>query len=204
MNKFLCCSLFCVAIFSISHSSEIIEYCFVKNSQKNHCFNIKALNYSIIDTIRHSSSRKLDSIKCSGFFDFERKDVFYFNKTLNATYTDYNTRGCLGFGGSISCLLSGEKYSKDTLKDFYKESSGVPCQIGIKSEIIIANPNEFTACENCCLQNCKEKDALADFKIEEIFGRDFLVEWKAKIKCEPIIDTTYSGFYHIHITGECP
>jgi hypothetical protein len=45
-----------------------------------------------------------------------------------------------------------------------------------------------------------------DLSLEDMrkfVGKEILAEWETKIKCEPAIDTTYSGKYYIRITGEC-
>lgn len=131
-----------------------------------------------------TKTKQADSLECDGEFSFERQDISNLSKNIVATYKTYDAKGCLGSGGSINCSLDGTNGS-------FNEFSTTKCSIKVKLDTPVAFPNKFSICE------------YSDFQIKDVFSKNFRVEWKVKVKCKPIIDTTYFGEYFIRITGEC-
>jgi len=180
------CPIF--AIDSISTNDIYAEYCFQKEGD------MKLKLSKEIKKIKPISIAKTDSIKC-------KADDYGF-KDIETTFNMPNIEPVAELrGGSSASLRIITKTRIDPLigkLDCHTEY--------IFDDDIMKNYSslvdiEFPKARGFVSENYEDL-SLED--MQKFVGKEILVEWKAKIKCEPIVDTTYFGKYHIRIIGECP
>jgi hypothetical protein len=196
MKLFIMSIVFCTLVPSIFADDSLFtndayaEYCF----QKEKFMKLK-LSKQLLE-IKPISIAESDSVECNENDRFvETKHSFHIPEISDSSFLN-------GFSGGVTirqiCITRFKfdtiikKIVDETMEcNIYSEKKKQPAKISIsfprEKSLIFANG-----------KNILLKD------MQKFIGKNILAKWELNVNCELIIDSTFSGYYYIRITGECP